>query len=621
MKTDTFLTDLKTKILVCDGAMGTQLRRRIPPYVQCLDACNIDPDYLHIVQNIHREYHRAGVDMIQTNTYGANAAKLGIYGFDEQVKEINHAGARLAREVAGEAVYVAGSVGPLEVDSLPEPISTRKMRRLFKEQMDALAEGGVDILLLETFTDLVETEVATKQALTYGLPVIVQLSGISRGKLGHGIDVRVFAKELEKLGVHVVGMNCRGPHDLFEAMELLAPVIHTPISVQPNAGTPRIDQGKLETTYSVDADVFDEYVQKLIRLGVNILGGCCGTTPEYISNIKERTRGLSPIRRQTRIFVLPEVPVRRKPQSQENPIQQIFETRKNIVSVEMRANTFVQFRTMLTAAQEMAAAGTDLFDVTDNSGATVNIGGIGTAFRLQQETQIPTIIHWTTRSRNLISMQSHLLEAQMLGIRGILVLSGDHPKVGPYEDANLVRDIRGSVQLLELISQLNQGELSDGSSIGEACNFYCGGGFTIAENLRPHVKHLANKVKNGAKFAYTQPAYTLKDIERTYEATKDLNVKILYGILPITSFRSASFARDNLGMYIPQEIVDKFLDVGDTEGKELGMKLTLDLVRQILKQERFPVDGLYIIPPAILNWKNKLEVVSEIIRAYRGNLG
>jgi len=600
--------------------MSTQLRGRIPPYVQCLDACNVHPDYLHIVQNIHREYRRAGVDILQTNTYGANAAKLKIYGLEEQVAEINRAGVKLAREVAGDELYVAGSVGPLEIDVLQEKPSPKAIRRIFKEQMDALVAEGVDVLLLETFTDLAQTEISTEQALTYDLPVIVQISGISGGKLGGGIDVRVFAREIEEIGAHVIGMNCRGPHDLVDAMELLAPVIKTPISIQPNAGNPRIEQGKLEATYTVNADIFDEYVQKLIKLGANIIGGCCGTTPAYISKMKARVQGLTPVKRQTRIFIFPKVVERRKTQP-ENPIQQIFETRRNIVSVELRANTFVELRAMLREAKELAAIGTDLFDVPDNAGAIVNIGTIGTAYQLQQETQLPTIIHWTTRQRNLISLQSHLLEAWALGIRGVLALSGDHPKVGPFEEANLVRDVRGSTQLMELISRLNSGELADGSSIGEPCNFYIGGGFTIAENLRPHVKHLANKVKNGAKFIYTQPAYTLEDIERTYEATKALGVKILYGILPLTSFRSLSFLRDNLGVYIPQSIADRFRDIEDSEGKRVGMELTLELVQHIREQNRFPVAGIYIIPPPPMNWKNKRIAVSEIVRAYRGNDG
>ena len=619
MSERSFLADLKERILVCDGATGTQLRKRIPPYIQCLDACNIDPDYHHIVRNIHREYRQAGADVIQTNTYTANETKLENHGREEQVEEINAAGARLARDVAGADLYVAGSVGPLEIHPLQNKLPAKEIQRIFKTQMDALAEGGVDLLLLETFTDLDQTEVATQQALTYGLPVVVEISGISGGTLGNGVDVRVFAQEIEKLGAHVIGMNCRGPHDLLDAMTLLAPVIKAPISVQPNAGNPRIEQGKLEESYTVSAEIFDEYLQKLIQLGANLIGGCCGTTPEYTCKISARTRDVAPVKRETRIFVLPEVVRRRRRHPRANPVRQIFETRRNIVSIEMRAETFVEMRTMLNASRELAAVGADLFDVPDNAGARVSIGAIGTAYRLQQETQLPTIIHWTTRSRNLISMQSHLLEAQILGIRGVLVLSGDHPKVGPYDEtANLVRDVRGSTQLIALISRLNSGELADGRSLGDSCDFYIGGGFTIRENPRPHVKHLANKVKNGAKFAYTQPAFTLEDIERTYEATKGLGIKILYGLLPITTFRSASYLRDNLGMYIPQSIVNQFRDVGFTEGKALGLKLALQLVRQIRKQDRFPVDGIYIMPPPPMNWKNKQAAVSEIIRTYRG---
>ena len=283
----------------------------------------------------------------------------------------------------------------------------------------------------------------------------------------------------------------------------------------------------------------------------------------------------------------------------------------------MRANTFPQLRAMLKEAKNLAATGVDLFDVTDNSGAAVNIGAIATAYRLQQATQIPTLIHWTTRSRNLISMQSHLLEAETLGIRGIVALSGDHPKAGPYETASLVPDVRGAVQLMELISRLNQGELADGSSIGEPCGFYYGGGFTIAENLQPHVKHLTNKVAHGAKFAYTQPVWTYEDIVRAQQATEHLDIKVLYGILPLTSFRSASYLRDNLGLYIPQFIVDKFRDLGDTAGHELGMRLCLELVQEIRNQDESAIDGIYLIPPARMNWKNRASVISEIVKAYR----
>ena len=615
-----FLDSLKERILVCDGAIGTTLRQRVPSYVRCLDACNTHPDYHHIVRNIHREYRDAGADIIQTNTYGANETKLQNYGLEAQVEEINSVGAKLAREAAGEDLYVAGSVGPLEKGALQEEIPSKVMRRVFKTQMDVLVAEGVDLLMLETFTDLVQAEIATTQALTYDLPVVVQISGISGGTLGNGIDVRVFMHEMEKLGAHVVGMNCRGPHDLLNAMEMVAPVINVPISVQPNAGNPRIEQGRLEETYTIGPDIFDEYVEKLLRLGANILGGCCGTTPAYIAKIKERTRNFAPVKRETRIFVLPEIIKRRKPSPSVNPVQMLFETRRDIVSVEMRANTFLEFRNMIHTAGALAAAGADLFDVPDNAGAMVSVGAVGTAYLLQLETQIPTIIHWTTRSRNLISMQSHLLEAQALGIRGVLALSGDHPKTGPYDEtANLVSDVRGSTQLIALISKLNNGELLDGSSLGDACNFYIGCGFTIAENVKPHVKHLANKVKHGARYVYTQPAFTLEDMEQTYQATKHLGVKILYGILPLTSFRSASYLRDNLGMYIPQPVVDRFRDLEFSEGKILGMKLTLELVHQLRRQDRFPVDGIYIMPPPPMNWKNKQAAVSEIIQAYRAS--
>ena len=614
---DNFIEALAHRILVCDGAIGTELRKRVPLYLQCVDACNISTEHAEKVTAVHRAYADAGADVIQTNTYQANREALAVHGLAEQVEVINRTGVTLARDAVPETCYVAGSVGqiPFQTSDTAEP-ATKAIRRLFKEQMDALVDEGVDLLVLETFVSPKQAEIATKQALSYGVPVIVEISGVSGGTVGAGLDVRVFAQELEQLGAHAVGINCRGPHDLVGAMELIAPVVRTPIVVQPNAGNPRVEQGEIALSYTVAAEVFSDYVEKLVELGANMIGGCCGTTPEYTAKIRQAVAGRKSVKRESRIFVLPKIKSTSKVRP-DNPVQQVFETRERIVSVETRANTFPQLRALLKEAKGLAATGVDLFDVTDNSGAAVNIGAIGTAYRLQQTTQIPTLIHWTTRSRNLISMQSHLLEAEALGIRGIVALSGDHPKAGPYEAASLVPDVRGAVQLMKLIARLNQGELADGSSIGEPCGFYYGGGFTVAENLQPHVKHLTNKVAQGAKFAYTQPVWTYEDIVRIQQATEHLGIKMLYGILPLTSFRTASYLRDNLGLYIPQFIVDKFRDLGDTAAHELGIRLCLELIRDIRNQDECKINGIYLIPPARMNWKNRASVISEIVKTYR----
>lgn len=616
-----FIEALAQRILVCDGALGTELRQNIKAHLPCVDACNISDEQADVVKRIHQAYVNAGADVIQTNTYQSNRRALSIHGLGDKVDEINRTGVLLAQSVASDTCYIAGSVGQIsfgsddtqEIDVEP---STKTVRKLFQEQMDPLVDAGVDLLILETFVSTKQAQIATKHALTYGIPVVIEISGISGGTVGAGIDVRVFAQELEQLGATAVGVNCRGPHDLVQALELLAPVISVPLVVQPNAGNPRVEQGEIAVSYTVNADVFTDYVQKLINLGANMIGGCCGTTPAFIARIRQVVGRSKPVKRLPRIFVLPKSSPTSKSQ-RENPIQQVFETRERIVSVETRANTFPQLRALLKEARVLASIGVDLFDVTDNSGAAVNIGAVGTAFRLQQATHIPTLIHWTTRSRNLISMQSHLLEAEALGIRGIVALSGDHPKAGPYEAASLVPDVRGAVQLMKLIDRLNQGVLADGSSIGDPCGFYYGGGFTIAENLDPHIKHLSNKVAAGAKFAYTQPVWTFEDIERSQKRIQHLNIKVLYGILPLTSFRSASYLRDNLGLYIPQFIVDKFQDLGDTAGSELGMQLTLDLVKEIRNQDTIPIDGIYLIPPARLNWKNRRSVIAEIVQTYR----
>ncbi|HHZ93658.1 TPA: bifunctional homocysteine S-methyltransferase/methylenetetrahydrofolate reductase [Candidatus Poribacteria bacterium] len=621
MSEKSFLKELDDRILVCDGAFGTQLRKRIPSHVTCLDACNIDSDYLYIVQNIHREYKAAGADIIQTNTFGANAKKLEFHGLDEQVEEINSAGAWLAREVAAEDVFVAGSVGPIESSPFSHEFSAEEVSRAFKGQMEALVESGVDLIMLETFTDSREVEIATQLALTYDLPVVVQIRGMSRGKLSDGTDICVFARQMENLGVAAAGINDRSPHEVTEILKRLAKVVSLPIIVQPDAGAPRISQGKLlAEEYTVAAHLYGEYVSSFVKLGANIIGGCCGTTPEHIQQVKLITEGIPPAEREKQVFVFEDVPKPFKAEFHDNPIQQIFDEKDAIISVEMRAKTFTQFSAMIRESKNLAKARIDLFDVPDNAGATVNIGAIGTAFRLQQETSIPTIIHWTTRQRNLISTQSHLLEAWALGIEGILALSGDHPKVGRFETARIVTDLKGSVQLIELITRLNNNQLINGTSIGEPCNFHIGAGFNIAENLENQVKHLTQKVENGAQFVYTQPVYTLDDIERAHEATKHLGVKILYGILPITTPRSIPFLRDNLGIYIPRSIVEQFSETSDAMSTRFGLEMINNFACNLRQQNRVPIDGIYIIPPSNINWKNKRKAVIDIIEAYRGQI-
>ena len=289
-----FLHQIERRILIGDGGLGTQLRLRLPSNIRCLDACNIDPTFRNFVYEIHADYGRAGADIIQTNTYGANQLKLDLQGYGNQLESINLAGVQLASQAATEIsssqnrqVFVAGSVGPLESNPLEDELSITEIRQAFTAQMEVLVSAGVDLLILETFTELRQTKIATKLAVKFGLPVIVQISGISKGIVSDGTDVRVFAQTLCQLGANVIGLNCRGPHDLLLAAEKIARVTDTPLSVQPNAGTPRIDQGKIRTTYSVSPDHFSGFIKRFLSLGINIIGGCCGTNPEHISQLRK----------------------------------------------------------------------------------------------------------------------------------------------------------------------------------------------------------------------------------------------------------------------------------------------------------------------------------------------
>jgi methionine synthase I (cobalamin-dependent) len=424
--TSPLLNLLSERVLVGDGAMGTRLQSLVGDRQQCLDSLNLDPAFSEIVAVVHRSYLEAGADFILTNTYGANAVKLGRYSREGQVAKINLHGARLARKCIDQWTppdlemeslpnphrnrFVAGSVGPLEIYSTRDEYTEEQLEEIFDEQIRALVDGGVDLLYLETFQDLFEASVATRVSKQYDLPIFLTVGGVQNGHTGTGADVREFANLANRLGLQAVGCNCRGPYDVLESTKLLAQVTSLPLIAKPNAGSPEIDRGRV--AYNVDPIQFRKYAIKLADAGASVIGGCCGTDPNHIQQISDALQGRpAPPRRcvsDVRVFETHHDPRSTRPSQAPNLVQEVFNL-PFVVSVEMRPHREKPLDGFLEAGRLLASEGVHLFDVPDNAGARITVDPLYSAAKLQEHTRIPTVMHFSTSHRNLIATQSYLL--------------------------------------------------------------------------------------------------------------------------------------------------------------------------------------------------------------------
>lgn len=607
------LDALKTRVLVCDGAMGTRLQGLRGAGHECLDALNLDPLYRQLVMAVHKSYVEVGADILLTNTYGANSVKLARHALTTEVREINLEGVKMAREAAGPDRFVGGSVGPLEIHHIRQEYEETEVAAIFHEQMEALVEGGVDFLALETFQSLYEAQAALREAVSFGIPVLFEVGGVQNGKTGTGADVSEFALLATRLGASLVGANCRAPYDVLETLQRLAQYTHLPLVAMPNAGSPEIDRGRV--VYHVNPEQFQRFGKRLVEAGACIVGGCCGTEPAHIAMLKQAVEGLAPppVRHPSAVRVVeverPAVEAVQEP----NPFAEVFQRVKFVVSVEMRPNREQPLATFLDAGKRLAQDGVHLFDVPDNAGAKVTVDPLVAASHLQRETGIPTMIHLSACNRNLVAVQSYLLGAWHAGIKAVLAVTGDHPNVGDHDKySSRVNDLKSSVNLMRLIGSLNQGKLFNQAPCCR-CNFLIGGGFNPGRGHKAQLKWLEQKVEAGARFIYTQPVYREQEVDQMLEATAHLDLPILVGVLPITSRRNAEFfaAGKIPGIVIPEEILARYEKV-DTpeEGQKLAAELTFDLLDRIKGKIR----GIYIIPPF---GKNRYAMVSDIIASVR----
>jgi homocysteine S-methyltransferase len=603
------------RVVIFDGAMGTMLYARGVFINQCYDELNLRaPD---LVRDVHRAYRDAGAEVLETNSFGANRLKLGLYGLEAQVGEINRAAAALAREVAGDDGWVAGSVGPLGVRIEPYgPTSRDEARALFAEQLRALRDGGVDLFLLETFADLDEMEQGIRAAREVDptVPVIAQMTVGVDGRTPYGASPEDVARALDAWGADAIGLNCSvGPQIILEAIERMAAVTSRKLSAQPNAGMPRDVAGR--TMYMASPEYMASYARHLIHAGAKLLGGCCGTTPEHLHAMVEGIRPLVPRHQGWGIgdsglvrSPRPTPTVQSRIPSSQSPTEPVPLAERSrwgaklareefVTSVEIVPPRGVDASRMLDGVRALKAAGVDAVNVPDGPRAQSRMGALLTSVLIEQQVGIETVTHYCCRDRNLLGMLSDLLGASAIGLRNMLLITGDPPKMGPYPDATAVFDI-DSIGLTNLVGRLNHGLDPGGNAIGTPTRFVIGVGVNPAAiDPDTELRRFEYKVEAGAEFAITQPVFDVAQLEHFFDRIAHVRIPVIAGIWPLVSARNAEFLANEVpGVVVPNEIIERMRSA-NAVSKERAMAEGIAIAREMLARVRSTVQGVQVSAP------------------------
>ncbi|MGI8552999.1 MAG: bifunctional homocysteine S-methyltransferase/methylenetetrahydrofolate reductase [Dehalococcoidia bacterium] len=608
------------KPVLFDGGMGTELYARGISYERCFDELNIlQPE---LVQEVHRAYISAGADVIETNTFAGNRVRLAPFGLEAQVRELNLRGAKIAREakeVSGEPVFLAGSVSTIGQPLAPAGVITAAAARaFFQEQIEALLEGGVDLLILETFSDLVELREAilAARSVSADLPIIAEVSVAEDGNTLTGATAEEIARELQQLSVDSFGVNCGvGPQTALDAIRRMVPGARLPLVAMPNAGYPSIVGGRW--IYVASPAYFADYAQRFVEAGVTIVGGCCGTTPAHIAAMRTALRGavppaptLEPHREPHSLHVV-DRPASSAPGEArsvaraDSTLATKLHAGDFVVSVEVDPPRGLNPGKMLQGASLLKDAGADCVDIGDSPMARVRMSSIAFAVLCQQRVGLETLIHFTTRDRNLMALQSDLLGAHALGIRNIIALTGDPPRMGSYPSATGVWDV-DSVGFIKVIKQLNQGLDWAGNSIGRPTNFLVACALNpMAEDLDLELERYRQKVEAGADVAITQPLYSMEQLDRFLTRVPKPPIPTVVEIMPLQSYKHAEFCHNELaGVVIPQEHLQLMRETG-----ERGLETGYDLARTFLQEVKDRVDGVLFVPSF-----HRYELVAELVQ-------
>ncbi|MDQ1560405.1 MAG: methionine synthase / methylenetetrahydrofolate reductase [Pyrinomonadaceae bacterium] len=607
------------QITVFDGAMGTQLYAKGIYINRSYDELNLtNPD---LVREVHQEYVRAGADVIETNTFGATAHNLQQYGLDANLREINITAARLAREAACERCHVAGAIGPLGLRIEPYgPTSFDEAKEMFKQQISALLEGGVDLFVLETFSDISEIRQALQAVRELcDLPVVAQMTILSDGNTSYGTTPEVFTARLDEWGADVIGLNCGvGPADVLTAIEKMRAVTDKKLSAQPNAGLPRDVQGR--QFYMCSPEYMAKYAKRLIQAGVKVIGGCCGTTPAHVKLISDAVRAASP-RKQRATAAKPARPARVE-ELQPADIQVVpLAERSNwarriangefVTTVEVLPPKGCDAAKTLDQIRLLKTAGVNAVNIPDGPRAQTRMSAQATALLVEREIGLEAVLHYCCRDRNLLGMMSDLLGAAALGLRNLLLITGDPPKMGPYPDATAVFDI-DSIGLTNMVSKLNHGLDLGNNPIGCPTSFCIGVGVNPgAINLEEEIKRFEYKVEAGAEYAITQPVFDVGQLRDFLKLIEHVRIPVIAGIWPLVSYRNAEFLHNEVpGVRVTPSIMERMRRASDT-GKEAARDEGLQIARESLLEVRELIQGVQVSAP-FNNVRYALEVFEAL---------
>ncbi|NUQ77952.1 MAG: bifunctional homocysteine S-methyltransferase/methylenetetrahydrofolate reductase [Polyangiaceae bacterium] len=630
----TFLEAVERAPVTLDGGMGTQIYERGVLFsINYEELCISRPE---LILSIHDDYIRAGAQVIETNTFGANRIRLSRHGLDDRVAELNLAAARLARQAAEGRAWVMGAIGPtgLVFAGFSEDERAR-IRQAFREQAEALAEGGVDALMLETMRQPEELELAiegVRLALGRSMPLIAQVSVDENLALADGSDIALMGARLRDLECDVIGVNCSdGPQGVLAAAEKLLQ-FGVPVSAVPNAGIPRRVDDRF--IYVSTPEYFGVFARRLCKLGVRLIGGCCGTTPEHVRRIAAAVRmagcttpsivgeggvdlgapmwvGTGPssegeeLRARSSATPAPPLVARREKSEFASKIGEKF-----VISVEVNPPTGLDPTPAIEAAKRLIEGGVDVINIADGARAQARMSNLALAVLMQRELGIETLLHVCGRDRNLLGQVAHLIGAHALGIRNLVVITGDPPKMGDFPDSTAVYDL-DSVGILRLVSRLNRGIDPGGKPLGAATSFFAAtGAEPAALNYTREMDRLAMKKRAGAELVMTQPVYDTEVLERFLADAEPLGLPILIGILPLASHKNAEFLHNEVpGMQIPDDVRARMKAAGSgPEARREGVKIA----REMLQAVRGRVAGAYVMPP-LGRYEMALEVIDGFV--------
>ena len=596
---------------VLDGAMGTMLYSKGYFLNVCYDELNLKQPKL--VQDVHEAYVRAGAELLETNTFGANPVKLATYGLADDTEKINQAAAEIARRAADGRAAVAGAIGPLGVRIEPfGPTSREEALGLFQRQVDGLVAGGVDGFVLETFSDADELHEAIRAVRSRSdLPVIAQMTVGTDGLTHYGTDPATFTKQLADWGADVIGVNCSvGPAGILEAVEKMVKVTNKPISAVPNAGLPK-DVGDRKI-YLASPEHMATYARRMIEAGARFVGGCCGTTPEHIKKIRDYVASVVPRHQPTvvsRESIATPAGVEAVPLEQRSRFAAKLARKELVTSVEIVPPKGIDPTPMFEQCRALKKAGVDAVNVPDGPRAQSRMGALLSSVIIEREVGIETVTHYCCRDRNLLGMLSDLLAAGAAGLRNLLIITGDPPKMGPYPEATAVFDI-DSIGLTNLVYRLNHGLDPGGNPIGKPTCFAIGVGVNpAAPDLERELSRFAWKVDAGAEFAVTQPVFDPVQLESFLRKVEQFRIPIVAGIWPLISLRNAEFLANEVpGVSVPEPILAR-MKKAQEKGKEAALAEGVKIAREMFALVKKDVQGVQVSAPF-----GRVDVALEVFR-------